>query len=53
MRAQAIHRCIHVLDLEKSIAFYEQALGLEVVDRMGPDDGSWENVFMGTMRAAF
>lgn len=53
MRAQAIHRRIHVLDLEKSIAFYEQALGLEVVDRMGPDDGSWENVFMGNDAGGF
>lgn len=53
MHAQAIHRCIHVLDLEKSVAFYRQALGLEVVDRMGPDDGSWENVFLGNEASGF
>lgn len=53
MQARAIHRCIHVLDLEKSIAFYQKALGMEVVGRMGPDDGSWENVFMGNESTGF
>ena len=47
MQAKMVHECIHVLDLEKSLAFYERALGLEVQRRMGPDDGSWENVFIG------
>lgn len=47
MKAKAVHRCIHVLDLDASIAFYEQALGLTVQRREGPEDGSWEIVFMG------
>ena len=47
MKAKMIHRCIHVLDLDASLAFYERALGLAVQRRMGPDDGSWENVFLG------
>lgn len=53
MQARAIHRCIHVLDLEKSIAFYEQALGMRIINRMGPEDGSWENVFIGNDQAGF
>ena len=47
MDGKAIHRCLHVLDLEKSIAFYEKALGMTEIRRMGPEDGSWTNVFMG------
>ena len=27
MDGKAIHRCLHVLDLEKSITFYDKALG--------------------------
>ena len=53
MNARAIHRCIHVLDLEKSLAFYERALGMTVVGRMGPDDGSWENVFIANDTTGF
>ena len=40
MEGKVIHRCLHVLDLEKSLAFYEQALGMREIRRMGPDDGS-------------
>ena len=29
MKAKMIHRCIHVLDLEKSLAFYKRAFGLD------------------------
>lgn len=53
MQARAIHRCIHVLDLEKSIAFYERALGMHVINRMGPDDRSWENAFIGNDASGF
>lgn len=53
MRARAIHRCIHVLDLEKSLEFYEKALGLKVVRRMGPEDHSWENVFIANEETGF
>lgn len=53
MKARAIHRCIHVLDLEKSLDFYERALGMTVVGRMGPDDGSWENVFIANDTTGF
>lgn len=30
MKMKAIHTCIRVYDLEKSIEFYEKALGLKV-----------------------
>lgn len=53
MNAKAIHRCLHVLDLEKSIAFYEKALGMTEIRRMGPEDGSWTNVFMGNDASGF
>ena len=53
MEGKVIHRCLHVLDLEKSLAFYEQALGMREIRRMGPDDGSWMNVFIGNTAAGF
>ena len=53
MKAKMVHECIHVLDLEKSLEFYEKALGLTVQHRMGPEDGSWENVFIGNDQSAF
>ena len=36
--AKPIHMMIRVLDLDRSIAFYRQALGLEVADRFDFDD---------------
>lgn len=53
MDGKAVHRCLHVLDLEKSIAFYEKALGMSVIRRVGPEDGSWTNVFMGDDASGF
>ena len=53
MKAMMVHECIHVLDLEKSLEFYEKALGLTVQHRMGPDDGSWENVYIGNGETHF
>ncbi len=53
MESKAIHRCLHVLDLEKSLAFYEQALGMTEIRRMGPADGSWANVFIGSDACGF
>lgn len=47
MKAKMVHECIHVLDLEASMEFYEQALGLMEVDRIEPDDGSWAIVYLG------
>ena len=36
--ARAIHSMIRVLDLDRSIAFYRQALGLQVADRLDFDN---------------
>lgn len=45
MKFTMYHSCITVLDLEKSIAFYEEALGLTEMRRLGGD--SYEIVFLG------
>ncbi len=47
MKAKMIHENIHVLNLEKSLAFYREALGLEVKRTVGPDDGSWSLSYLG------
>jgi lactoylglutathione lyase len=41
------HNNINVLDLEKSVAFYKEALGFEEVRRHTAADGSFTLVFMG------
>lgn len=41
------HYNYNVLDLEKSMAFYEAALGLKEVRRKGAPDGSWKLVYLG------
>jgi lactoylglutathione lyase len=46
MKFRYYHCNINVFDLEKSIAFYEKALGLTVAKRNKASDGSYEIVFM-------
>lgn len=41
------HNNINVLDLEKSLAFYEKALGLKEVRRKVAGDGSFILVYLG------
>jgi lactoylglutathione lyase len=41
------HNSINVFDLEKSVAFYKEALGYEEVRRYTPEDGSFTLVFLG------
>lgn len=41
------HNNINVLDLDKSLAFYKEALGLEEVKRYVPQDGSFTLVYLG------
>lgn len=53
MRCQFIHQNFNVLDLAKSIAFYETNLGLQVEKRRLSDDGSFELVFLGDGSSAF
>jgi len=40
------HTNINVIDMEKSLSFYQKALGLEVANRKKADDGSFELVFL-------
>lgn len=53
MQATFVHRCTHVLDKERTIAFYEEALGFRVVRESGPADGSWTNTFMANDASSF
>ena len=44
---QLAHTNFNVMDLEKSLKFYEEALGLVPVNRKEPEDGSFVLVFLG------
>jgi lactoylglutathione lyase len=41
------HFNINVLDLDKSLAFYNKALGLEEIRRKEAEDGSYIIIFLG------
>lgn len=47
MKFRFDHNNINVLDLEKSVAFYKEALGFEEVKRHHAADGSFTLVFLG------
>jgi len=47
MAFQFTHNNFNVLDLEKSLKFYEEALGLREVRRMEAPDGSFILVYLG------
>ena len=47
MKFEMYLSCITVLDLEKSLAFYKEALGLDVMRTIEPEDGSFKIVFLG------
>lgn len=46
MNFNMYHVSIAVLDLDKSIDFYREALGFTEVRRLGPEDGSYKLVFL-------
>ena len=46
MKFTMVHTNINVLDLEKSLAFYKKALGMEVEKHHKADDGSFELAFL-------
>ena len=48
-----VHFNFNVLDLEKSIAFYKEAFGLEIVREKNAADGSYKLVYLGDGRTAF
>lgn len=47
------HYNYNVLDLEKSMAFYAEALGLKEVRRKEAPDGSWKLVYLGDGKSEF
>ena len=47
------HYNYNVLDLEKSMAFYEAALDLKEVRRKEAPDGSWKLVYLGDGKSDF
>lgn len=52
MKFTMYHACITVLDLEKSMKFYEETLGLQEIRRIEASDGTSKIVFMGSEGAA-
>lgn len=53
MLGKFAHYCIHVLDREASIEFYEKALGLQVIRVIKAEDGSWSNTYMASSKGEF
>ena len=47
MQFRFAHNNLNVLDLEKSLAFYREALGLKEAGRIDPPDGSFIIVYLG------
>ncbi|NLX70093.1 MAG: lactoylglutathione lyase [Clostridiales bacterium] len=47
MKFKIAHTNFNVMDLEKSVSFYEEALGLKVLRSHEAADGSFKLVFMG------
>ncbi len=47
MNFKMVHNNFNVLDLEKSLKFYEEALGLKEVRRKEASDGSFILVYLG------
>lgn len=46
MTFKMVHTNLNVLDMEKSLAFYKKALGLDLVRSRKADDGSFELAFL-------
>ncbi len=42
-----------VRDLEKTVAFYQEALGLKPVERFDAPDGSFTNLYLGDGKTGF
>lgn len=47
MNFKFAHNNLNVYDLEKSLKFYEEALGLKETRRITPEDGSFIIVYLG------
>lgn len=46
MQFRMVHNNINVFDLEKSIAFYKEALGMDIVREKTASDGSFRLVYL-------
>lgn len=53
MKFQMIHENYNVIDLERSLAFYQEALGLTEKRRIAPEDGSFIIVYVGNETTEF
>ncbi|WP_027400252.1 VOC family protein [Anaerovorax odorimutans] len=51
MRFTLTHNCISVLDLERSLKFYEEALGMKEVRRLTDKDGNYILSFIANENA--
>jgi lactoylglutathione lyase len=46
MHFKIVHANLNVIDLDRSVRFYQEALGLKVISRKKAGDGSFELVFL-------
>lgn len=46
MKFTMVHTNLNVLDMERALAFYKEALGMDVIRRKQSDDGGFELVFI-------
>ena len=53
MNFRMVHENYNVSDLERSKAFYKEALGLEEVRRVSAEDGSFIIAYLGSPEGAF
>lgn len=53
MKFKMIHENYNVLDLNRSLAFYEKALGLKEIHRIEAPDGSFIIVYIGNETTDF
>ena len=53
MKFKMIHENYNVFNLDKSLAFYKEALGLEEIRRMNSPDGSFIIVYIGSDSSDF
>ncbi|MBQ9960499.1 MAG: VOC family protein [Firmicutes bacterium] len=53
MKFKMVHENYNVVDLEKSLEFYEKALGLKEIRRKTDEEGSYIIVYIGNEQADF